>query len=195
MVTQSTLHETFEEDLLQSNITQTNPWGESQAYGSQDLQLKFEDSFADSITQQQEQAKSYIPLDDSEQYLAGLEKKLARLQGKTQSSRESERKKLINALAKSKDDHSIDLLKSSNENIEPFLENNNSEENASKGLSAVNPQGTLGLVMRKCVPSQVAVSSDELCELLKTDILAKVHDEIESEASKEESQNPDDKGC
>lgn len=38
--------------------------------------------------------------------------------------------------------------------------------------------GTLGLMMRKCAPNHVALSVEELCELLKSDILAKVHDDL-----------------
>ena len=54
--------------------------------------------------------ENYVPLQDSQQYLAGLESKLARIQGRTASNRKTESRRLLDALAGSRSHQTAQLM-------------------------------------------------------------------------------------
>ncbi|KAG7169880.1 uncharacterized protein LOC121865255 [Homarus americanus] len=152
--------------------------------------LDFEDAFSPpqdttsgGNTQQQSADGDYVPLDDSSQYLAGLERKLACVQGRTTAHRQTESRRLIDALATSRDDHAHHLLNNTN-NIgadSDVLEPDNDRSGALTAAT-VDPQGALGAMLRRVAPDKIALAPEELCRLLEADILSKVHDALEEEA-------------
>lgn len=160
-----------------------SPWGSSEAEsGNKENCQGFEDSFtSESYNSPITQPNSdYIPLDDSSQYLEGLERKLSRVQGRTSGQRKKESQQLIDALAGSRSCHTHNLLQNQDEVVSGFSENNVSIE-ASSNSAAIAPDNALGVMMRRVVPDKVALSHEELCQLLEADILAKV-----TEAAQEE---------
>ncbi|MPC53807.1 uncharacterized protein E2C01_047707 [Portunus trituberculatus] len=80
------------------------------------VSLGFEDSFspqegsAVGNTAQSPSQENYVPLQDSQQYLAGLESKLARIQGRTASNRKTESRRLLDALAGSRSHQTVQLM-------------------------------------------------------------------------------------
>lgn len=83
----------------------------------------------------------YVPLEDSSQYLAGLEQKLAHLQGRAASRRKTESQRLIDALASSRSTHTSQLMRddgTSNVGVIPP----DSDTDAPPHMSApIDPQG------------------------------------------------------
>lgn len=79
----------------------------------------------------------YIPLDDSLQYIAGLERKLARVRGKTRGQRQAESRRLIDALASSRDAHTQRLMESTDARADAGLEADTEHHSS----AAVDPQG------------------------------------------------------
>lgn len=162
-----------------------DPWGSARDPSSE-AGMGFEDSFSPQDKDQQGEGM-YIPLDDSLQYIAGLERRLARVQGKTRGQRQAESRRLIDALASSRDAHTQQLMESTDARADADLEADTEHHSA----AAVDPQGALGSMLRRVAPNKVALSHEELCRLLEADILAKVHDALEEEEdSKEDSKDP-----
>lgn len=157
-----------------------DPWGSTRdttpAAG-----IGFEDSFSPQDKDQQGEGM-YIPLDDSLQYIAGLERKLARVRGKTRGQRQAESRRLIDALASSRDAHTQRLMESTDARADAGLEADTEHHSS----AAVDPQGALGSMLRRVAPNKIALSHEELCRLLEADILAKVHDALEEEEEEEE---------
>ncbi|XP_076069475.1 uncharacterized protein LOC143041463 [Oratosquilla oratoria] len=180
-----------------------SPWGVADSTpldSTESGSLQFEDSFSSehisavtssndativrgTTATDDEDKKNYMPLPDSSEYLAGLEHKLARLQGKTASGRQKESRRLINALASSREAHISRHLQDDSATSTGLSELN--EDEVCPVSSTVDSQGALGLVMRKVVPDKVAVSQEEMYRLLEADFLAKVtqglHEEEEEE--------------
>ncbi|XP_071551920.1 uncharacterized protein [Panulirus ornatus] len=152
--------------------------------------IGFEDSFSpqqalatEGGSQQYTTDCEYIPLEDSSQYLAGLERKLACVQGRTAASRQTESRRLIDALTSSRDNHTHQLMHTVNNvgtNNEVFA--SNSDHCAAHTTAAVDPQGALGAVLRRVAPDKIALTPEELCHLLEADILSKVHEVLQDEA-------------
>ncbi|XP_063598528.1 germ cell nuclear acidic protein-like [Penaeus indicus] len=157
-----------------------DPWGSTRDPSSE-AGMGFEDSFSPQDKDQQGEGM-YIPLDDSLQYIAGLERKLARVQGKTRSQRQAESRRLIDALASSRDAHTQQLMESTDARADADLEADTEHHSS----AAVDPQGALGSMLRRVAPNKIALSHEELCRLLEADILAKVHDALEEEEEEEE---------
>lgn len=152
--------------------------------------LGFEDSFsppqatsAGGGSHQLYAESDYIPLEDSSQYLAGLERKLACVQGRSDVGRQTESSRLIDALATTREDHAHHLMNTPNnvgtdsDVIEP-----DSDHSTSFTAATVDPQGALGAMLRRVAPNKVALAPEELCRLLEADILAKAHEALDEEA-------------
>ncbi|XP_042891637.1 uncharacterized protein LOC122266111 [Penaeus japonicus] len=159
-----------------------DPWGSTRDTAPE-ADMGFEDSFSPKDRDPEEEG-IYRPLDDSLQYIAGLERKLARVQGKTRGQRQAESRRLIDALATSRDVHTQQLMESTDVCRDPDLET----ETEHHSSAAVDPQGALGSMLRRVAPNKIALSHEELCRLLEADILSKVHDALEEEEEEEPAQ-------
>ncbi|KAK7079775.1 hypothetical protein SK128_028632 [Halocaridina rubra] len=148
------------------------------------IECKFEDSFSPEPArpvrgnEHQAQDEEYKPLDDSSQYLASLERKLARIQGRTAKQRQKESQQLIDALAGSRDTHAHQLINTTVNNVDNMPVDS---ELIAHQHTAVDPQGPLGVMLRKLAPDRVALTHEELCQLLEADFLAKVREAAEEE--------------
>ncbi|CAL4115525.1 unnamed protein product [Meganyctiphanes norvegica] len=60
---------------------------------------------------------------------------------------------------------------------------------ASSSNTAIDPESALGVMMRRVVPEKVALSHEELCQLLEADILAKVTEALQEEEDKHITQH------
>ena len=78
-------------------------------------------------------------MEDSPQYLAGLERKLARIQGRSAGRRQTESRRLIDALASSRSTHAHQLVNESNLGDDDELVS--SEGEPAHQSAAVDPQG------------------------------------------------------
>ncbi|KAK8742600.1 hypothetical protein OTU49_001981 [Cherax quadricarinatus] len=151
--------------------------------------LGFEDSFSPAPAESEGDSTQhsadgdYIALEDSSQYLAGLERKLASIQGRADSGRQRESRRLIDALASSRDSHTHQLMNTPNNvGIESEVMELENDRTASITAASVVPQGALCAVIRRVAPDKVALAPEELCRLLEADILGKVHEALEEEA-------------
>ncbi|KAK8377915.1 hypothetical protein O3P69_014093 [Scylla paramamosain] len=157
-------------------------WGPSGTMGTDtSVSLGFEDSFSPQGRQLEDTAQSpsqenYVPLQDSQQYLAGLESKLARIQGRTASSRKTESRRLLDALAGSRSHQTAQLMQDSESSC------GNIPTMDVPSSSTIDPQGALGAMLRRVAPDRVALTPEELCHLLQADLLAQMH-ESENDAS------------
>lgn len=159
-------------------------WGPSGTMGTNtSASLGFEDSFSPQEGCQVEDTahspsqENYVPLQDSQQYLAGLESKLARLQGRAASNRKTESRRLLDALAGSRSNQTAQLMQDSESSCGgiPIMD-------TPPSLSTIDPQGALGAMLRRVAPDRVALTPEELCHLLQADLLAQMH-ESENDAS------------
>lgn len=159
-------------------------WGPSAAMGTNaSVSLGFEDSFSPQEGSQVEDTahcpnqENYVPLQDSQQYLAGLESKLAHIQGRTASNRKTESRRLLDALAGSRSNQTAQLMQDSESSCGsiPIMD-------TPPSLSTIDPQGALGAMLRRVAPDRVALTPEELCRLLQADLLAQMH-ESENDAS------------
>lgn len=82
---------------------------------------------------------NYVPLQDSPQYLAGLEGKLARIRGRTESSRKTESRRLLDALAGSRSCHTAQLMQDTNTHTLPTPDP--VDPTPSSLASTIDPQG------------------------------------------------------
>jgi len=157
-----------------------SPWGFSNVESNnQEHYRGFEDSFSPE-SYNDPNTTEYVPLDDSPQYLQSLERKLNRVQGRTSGQRKKESRQLIDALAGSRSSHTHHFLQNQDETVSTFSENDESLA-ASNSSSTIDPQSALGVMMRRVVPDKVALSHEELCQLLEADILAKVTEALHEE--------------
>lgn len=162
-------------------------WGPTKARDVETSSLSFEDSFSPPCSELEtdspdsRNAEKYVPLQDSPQYLAGLEGKLARLRGRTESSRKTESRRLLDALAGSRSCHIAQLMQDTNTPTLPAADQ--SDPTPSSLASTIDPQGALGAMLRRVVPDRVALTPEELCHLLQSDLLAQMHEsELEGAA-------------
>lgn len=89
--------------------------------------------------------EKYVPLQDSPQYLAGLEGKLARIRGRTESSRKTESCRLLDALAGSRSCHLAQLMQDSSVPSLPAADH--SDPTPSSMASTIGPQGVATVVL------------------------------------------------
>lgn len=170
-------------------------WGSiSPVSGSTPVQCQFEDSFSPVHLPSSQDTESftdedYVPLDDSPQYIAGLERKLARVQGRTSASRQTESRRLIDALAGSRDTHAHQLINTTNNTADEIITEEN--EHSAHQNTAVDPPGAIGAMIRRLAPDKVALTHEELCRLLEADFLAKVREAAEEEDEGRESEEPE----
>ncbi|KAK3891962.1 hypothetical protein Pcinc_004176 [Petrolisthes cinctipes] len=150
-----------------------------------DVSSGFEDSFSPTTNENNNNAQNYIPLQDSSQYLAGLERKLAVVQGRASGQRKAESRRLIDALVGTRSAHVSQLV----QNSEGVNEELGEEQTPVNSLATVDPQGALGVVLRRVAPDRVAVAPEELCRLLESDILAKVHQALQDTSDNHTTHN------
>ncbi|XP_068210164.1 coiled-coil domain-containing protein 32 [Palaemon carinicauda] len=164
-------------------------WGPVSNNSGKPVECKFEDSFTPQcFTSGQDNFlvdEDYVPLDDSSQYLAGLERKLARVQGRTANKRQTESRRLINALVGSRDAHAHELVNASNIGGDEII---TSESEPAHQTGAVDPQGAIGAMIRRIAPDKVALTHEELCQLLEADFLAKIQEAATAAAEEEEEE-------
>ena len=101
---------------------------------------------------------------------------MKKIQGKDPNQRKDQRKKLIEYLAKTREDHNINLLKDNAHKINDFVEGE-----AKTFFNTVDPNGPFGIMMRKVAPDHVALSDEEIYKLLKSDMLSKINEKDDSE--------------
>ncbi|KAG0715232.1 hypothetical protein GWK47_012433 [Chionoecetes opilio] len=136
-------------------------WGPAEKLGADTSPaLGFEDSFSPQSNHLEETLHSpdnetYIPLQDSRQYLAGLESKLANVQGRTASARKTESRRLLDALAASRSTHTAQLMR----NTEPPCGSLPTNDTAPLS-STIDPQGALGAMLRRVAPDRVALTHE-----------------------------------
>ena len=89
-------------------------------------------------------AGQYVPLDDSQHYLAGLERKLAQVQGRGTGRRQAESRRLIDALASSRSLHTNELIQQGRNDSEGASDDLTAEDSdhPAHTTAAVDPQGS-----------------------------------------------------
>lgn len=152
-------------------------WGPTGTLGADtSTSLDFEDSFSPQDSRLEEAThipsnEKYVPLQDSQQYLAGLESKLAHIQGRTASTRKTESRRLLDALAGSRSTHTAQLMQDNEASCGSLP-----ATDCAPSSSTIDPQGALGAMLRRMAPDRVALTPEELCHLLQADLLAQMHE-------------------
>ncbi|XP_066947399.1 coiled-coil domain-containing protein 32 [Macrobrachium rosenbergii] len=161
-------------------------WGPVSDDSGTPVECKFEDSFSPQCLPSDQENfvadDDYVPLDDSSQYLAGLERKLARVQGRSAGRRQTESRRLIDALIGSRDAHAHELVNASNIGNDEII---TSESEPAHQTGAVDPQGAIGAMIRRIAPDKVALTHEELCQLLEADFLSKIQEAAAAEEEEE----------
>lgn len=128
--------------------------------------LKFEDDFEQAAVDEQS-AGEYVALDDSEQYLSKLERKLNRVSG---SSGPSSSRALLAGLSASRQTHQHALL--SDTGPSSFSVGELDCLPRARGVLLAENQHHLNSIIQKLAPEKLALSAEELVKLLAADSLA-----------------------